>query len=119
MEGKVKLDLIEQHVIDFVRKLRADKKLRQEDIAYIIGVKASFIGNVENIGNPAKYNLKHINVFADHFGLSPKDFLPTSALIEKNGAFPGVTEDEDMEQTADELVEKDGREEKQKKREKR
>lgn len=81
MEGKVKLDLIEQHVIDFVRKLRADKKLRQEDIAYIIGVKASFIGNVENSGNPAKYNLKHINVFADHFGLSPKDFLPGNALM--------------------------------------
>jgi len=83
MEGKVKLDLIEQHVVDFVRKLRTDKKLRQEDIAYIIGVKASFIGNVENSGNPAKYNLKHINVFADHFGLSPKDFLPGSALILK------------------------------------
>jgi transcriptional regulator with XRE-family HTH domain len=81
MEGKVKLDLIEQHVIDFVRKLRADKKLRQEDIAYIIGVKASFIGNVENLSNPAKYNLKHINVFADHFGLSPKDFLPPVALM--------------------------------------
>jgi transcriptional regulator with XRE-family HTH domain len=83
MEGKVKLDLIEQHVVDFVRKLRADKKLRQEDIAYIIGVKASFIGNVENSSNPAKYNLKHINVFADHFGLSPRDFLPNAALLEK------------------------------------
>lgn len=83
MEGKVKLDLIEQHVIDFVRKLRADRKLRQEDIAFIIGVKASFIGNVENLSNPAKYNLKHINVFADHFGLSPKDFLPPAALILK------------------------------------
>jgi len=84
MEVKVKLDLIEQHVIDFVRKLRADKQLRQEDIAYIIGVKASFIGNVENLGNPAKYNLKHINIFADHFGLSPKDFLPDAALTKDN-----------------------------------
>jgi len=81
MEIKMKLDPIEQHVVDFVRKLRADKKLRQEDIAYIIGVKASFIGNVENLSNPAKYNLKHINVFADHFGLSPRDFLPPRALI--------------------------------------
>lgn len=80
MEDKVKLDLIEQHVIDFVRKLRTDKQLRQEDIAYIIGVKASFIGNVENIGNPAKYNLKHIHIFADHFGISPKDFLPETSL---------------------------------------
>lgn len=84
MESKVKLDHIEQHVIDFVRKLRADKKLRQEDIAYIIGVKASFIGNVENLSNPAKYNLKHINIFADHFGLSPRDFLPTKALVTRS-----------------------------------
>lgn len=93
----MKLDLIEQHVIDFVRKLRADRKLRQEDIAFIIGVKASFIGNVENISNPAKYNLKHINIFADHFGLSPKDFLPAVPLMlkkkeegKKNGEDKGV-----------------------------
>ena len=73
--------------------LRADKKLRQEDIAYIIGVKASFIGNVENSSNPAKYNLKHINVFADHFGLSPKDFLPSTALILRHKEEDGEAEE--------------------------
>ncbi|MGX5687405.1 helix-turn-helix domain-containing protein [Arcticibacter tournemirensis] len=74
------MEKIEQHVIDFVRSLRKDRNLRQEDIAYILDVKASFIGNVETSSHPAKYNLKHINKLADHFGLSPKDFLPENPL---------------------------------------
>jgi len=81
MEDKGKLDPIEQYVIDFVRKLRVDRELRQEDIAYLLGTKPSFIGNVESLSHPAKYNLKHINLLADHFGLSPRDFLPEKALV--------------------------------------
>lgn len=81
MQNKViELHLIEQYVIDFVYKLRMEKGLRQEDIAYILGTKPSFIGNVENKSHPAKYNLKHIDKIADHFGLSPKDFLPENAF---------------------------------------
>ncbi|RZJ86506.1 MAG: XRE family transcriptional regulator, partial [Chryseobacterium sp.] len=72
---------IEQYVIDFVRELRTKQKLRQEDIAYILDVKASFIGNVESTSNIAKYNLKHINKLADHFGMSPRDFLPIKPIV--------------------------------------
>ena len=71
---------IEQYVIDYVYKLRIQQKLRQEDLAYVINTKPSFIGNVENKSHPAKYNLKHIDKLADHFGLSPKDFLPDKSL---------------------------------------
>lgn len=67
---------IEQFVIDFVIQLREKHKLTQENIADIIGTKRSFIANIENINNRAKYNLNHIDKLADHFGLSPKDFLP-------------------------------------------
>jgi transcriptional regulator with XRE-family HTH domain len=74
------LEAIEQYVIDFVRELRTERNLRQEDIAYILDVKPSFIGNVESTSNIAKYNLKHINKLADHFGLSPQDFLPKNPL---------------------------------------
>jgi transcriptional regulator with XRE-family HTH domain len=70
------LDPIEQHVIDKVIKLRKDSKMRQQDIASILHTTTSFVGNVENNRNQAKYNLKHINVLADYFGLSPKYFLP-------------------------------------------
>ena len=74
------MEKIEEYVIDFVRNLRIQKKLRQEDIAHILDVKASFIGNVESPAHPANYNLKHINKLADHFGLSPRDFLPDTPL---------------------------------------
>lgn len=74
------MEAIEQYVIDFIRNLRIEKNLRQEDIAYILDVKPSFIGNVESNSNRAKYNLKHINLLAEHFDMSPQDFLPKKSL---------------------------------------
>lgn len=75
------MEKIEQYVIDYVRELRLNKGLTQEDIANILDVKPSFIGNVESPTNRAKYNLKHINLLADHFGISPKNFLPEKAIV--------------------------------------
>lgn len=77
------MEAIEQYVIDFVRNLRTEENLRQEDIAYILDVKPSFIGNVESNSNRAKYNLKHINILAAHFGKSPQDFLPKEPFSDK------------------------------------
>ena len=82
MSQSVKISAIEQHVIDFIIELRAKHKLKQDDIATILGVKRSFITNVESRKNRAKYNLNHIDKIADHFGISPKDFLP-----EKSGKY--------------------------------
>lgn len=70
------LDPLEQHVIDFIHKLRLDNHMNQSDLGHIINTSTSFIGNVENRNNPSKYNLKHIHLFATYFGLSPKSFLP-------------------------------------------
>lgn len=72
---------IEQYVVDFVHKLRNDKKLNQEDIGTILNVKQEFIANIENPKQRAKYNLNHINLLADHFGISPRDFLPEKAIF--------------------------------------
>ncbi|MGN6639742.1 MAG: helix-turn-helix domain-containing protein [Mucilaginibacter sp.] len=80
MEGTSKNYPIEEHVIEFVRKLRIDQHLTQEDIGTIIGVKQTFIANIENPNHKAKYNLKHIDLLADHFGLSPREFLPEKSL---------------------------------------
>ena len=79
MSETVKISAIEQHVIDFVTELRIKRHLTQEDIAVIIGVGRSFITKVEDRKERAKYNLNHIDKLADHFGLSPKDFLPEKA----------------------------------------
>lgn len=75
------MEKIEQYIIDFVRNLRIQNDLRQEDIANILEVKPSFIGNVESASHPAKYNLRHINLLADHFGMSPRDFLPEKPIL--------------------------------------
>lgn len=74
-----KISAIDQHVIDFVTDLRLRNKLSREDIAVILGVGKSFIAKVEDKKERAKYNLTHIDKLADHFGLSPKDFLPQKA----------------------------------------
>ena len=84
MEPVIKIEPIEQHVIDVIRKLRRSKNMRQEDLANIINTSTSFVGNVENVRNPAKYNLKHINAISEYFGLSPKYFLPDSSMQGEN-----------------------------------
>lgn len=71
---------IEQYVVDFVIKLRSDNNLTQDDIGTIIDAKQTFIANIENPKNRSKYNLNHINKLADHFGISPQDFLPKKAF---------------------------------------
>jgi transcriptional regulator with XRE-family HTH domain len=76
MDKKVKLAAIEQHVVEKVKKLRLENNLRQSDIASVLSKTTSFIGNVENRNNPAKYNLKHINLLAEYFNLSPRYFVP-------------------------------------------
>jgi transcriptional regulator with XRE-family HTH domain len=59
-----------------------DHNLNQADIGFVIGVGQSFVANIENPKKRAKYNVNHINKLADHFGLSPKDFLPQNPLKE-------------------------------------
>jgi len=80
MEDLKNISAIDQYVIEYVRPLRNKMKLNQEEIANIIGVKRTFITNVESSKHPAKYNLNHINLLADHFGISPREFLPIKAL---------------------------------------
>ena len=77
-----KLQPIEQYTIDIVIKLRRDRRLTQQNIAAILNTSASFVGNVENRFNPAKYNLKHINLLAEYFNMSPRDFLPDQPFSE-------------------------------------
>ncbi|WP_158795478.1 helix-turn-helix domain-containing protein [Pedobacter sp. L105] len=76
MNGTINTIDIELYVIEKVKNLRVEQGLRQKDIAEIIQTKGSFIGNVENPRNPAKYNLKHIALLAKYFRIPPREFLP-------------------------------------------
>jgi transcriptional regulator with XRE-family HTH domain len=84
MNENLRIPAIEQYVIDFVIKLRDKHHLNQEDIATILGVKRTFVTNVESARNRAKYNLSHIDKLADHFGISPRDFLPEKSTIKND-----------------------------------
>jgi len=83
MDKKDTITPIDQHVIDYVMALRNKHELTQEDIANIIGLSRSFIKDVESPKRIAKYNLAHINALADYFNISPREFLPKKAIIEK------------------------------------
>jgi len=74
------MERIEQYVINFITTIRIDRKLSQKELAQILGVSNSFIGNVENPHNAAKYNLKHINLLAGYFGISPQIFFPVNVM---------------------------------------
>jgi transcriptional regulator with XRE-family HTH domain len=69
------MDKSEQYVIDAVKKLRKEYTMTQRQLAAILGVSVSFIGNVENEKNIAKYNIKHVALIIQHFKVSPTVFF--------------------------------------------
>jgi transcriptional regulator with XRE-family HTH domain len=71
---------IEQFVIEKVKQFRIKFGFSQAELAFRLGVSHSFIGNVESPNYPTKYNLNHLNKFAEIFNCSPKDFLPETKI---------------------------------------
>lgn len=80
MRNQEHISPIDQYVIDFVKKLREQKNLTQQDIADIIGISRAFVSEIESLTSRAKYNIRHINSLADYFGMSPRAFLPEKAF---------------------------------------
>jgi len=77
-KGKITLD---QYVINVATELRKSRNLSQREVAEAIRVTGAFVGNVENIKNSAKYNIRHINLLALYFNVSPRYFFPDHGLI--------------------------------------
>lgn len=77
---KSSVSLFEQYVIDFVFRLRKERRYSQEQIGFIIGTGKVFVNQIENSNLPAKYNMDHVNLLADHFGISPREFFPEKAI---------------------------------------
>ena len=80
MQDQENITAIDNYVRDFVKRLRKARKFSQEDLGNIIGVSRSYIRDIENNRNRAKYNIRHINALADYFGMSPREFLPEKAF---------------------------------------
>jgi transcriptional regulator with XRE-family HTH domain len=71
---------IELYVIAKVKEIRVRLDMSQDDLAIILDTDRSFIGQVESLSNPAKYNLNHLNKLAIEFKCSPRDFMPDNAI---------------------------------------
>jgi len=79
MKKQIKTD-IELFAINKAREFRTKLGISQSDLAFRLDVSAGFIGKVESVNSPTKYNLNHINKLAEIFSCSPKDFLPEKKL---------------------------------------
>lgn len=71
---------IETYVIDQIKELRHNHNMSQAELGFQLGVTAGFIGKVESPNSSAKYNLNHINKFAEIFDVSPQSLLPPKHL---------------------------------------
>lgn len=70
----------DQYVIDKVREKRIELGISQAALADCINVNRGFIGNVENIKKPHKYNITLLNEIAKILKCSPRDFFPEEPL---------------------------------------
>ncbi|MBT2561125.1 helix-turn-helix transcriptional regulator [Pedobacter sp. ISL-68] len=71
---------IELHVISKAKALRESKNYSQSELAFRLGVSNGFVGQVESLRSPSKYNLDHIDKLAEIFDCSPKDFMPDNPI---------------------------------------
>lgn len=75
---KSKIDI---YVIDKVRELRIAHNMSQEELSIAAGFHSNgFVGQAESFKYNKRYNVHHINRFAQIFNCSPREFLPEVAL---------------------------------------
>ncbi|MFT3823699.1 MAG: helix-turn-helix transcriptional regulator [Chitinophagaceae bacterium] len=83
MRNQENITPIDQYVIETVKNLRKQQGLTQQDIATIIGTHRTFVTDAESSNRPHKYSLRHVNMLAKHFGISPRLFLPDDPLAQE------------------------------------
>lgn len=77
------LENIEKYIISKVREIREAKGFTQESLSLAMGKNIGFISQIEARSKKAKYNIIHLNLIAEIFVCSPKDFWPEKAITEK------------------------------------
>ncbi|KAA6326239.1 hypothetical protein EZS27_024626 [termite gut metagenome] len=74
---------IDLYTSDVLRRKRLEKEWTQQQLADYSGLSKGFINNIESNKKPDKLNVYHINLLAEVFECSPKDFLPEKPILEK------------------------------------
>ena len=72
--------VIEQYVIDKIRKMRIDSNMKQREFADAINLSHGYVGDIEAGRKGAKYNINHLNEIAKVFKCSLWDLLPQYPL---------------------------------------
>ena len=76
---KSKIDI---YVIDKVREMRIAHNMSQEELSIKVGFRSNgFVGQAESFKYNKRYNVHHINRFAQIFNCSPRDFLPDLPIV--------------------------------------
>ena len=72
---------VDTYVIDKVREKRLERNLSQEELSIKAGFRSNgFVGQAESSNYTKRYNIQHVNKFAQIFNCSPRDFLPEIPL---------------------------------------
>lgn len=71
---------IEEYVIKRVKEMRIERNISQAELADLMNISHSFVGDVESTNRRAKYNLNHINTLAKIFNCNFSDFFPPTPL---------------------------------------
>lgn len=74
---------IEQYVIGRVKKIREQRGVSQAELADLMNVSHSFIGQVESSNYRTKYNLNHLNLIASILECPFADFFPDKPFPEE------------------------------------
>ncbi|KAA6325988.1 hypothetical protein EZS27_024859 [termite gut metagenome] len=74
---------IDKYVSDVLKKKRYEMKWSQQQLSDYTGLSKGFINCLENCKKPERLNVFHINLFAEVFDCSPREFLPEKPILEK------------------------------------
>jgi len=74
------ISVIEQIVIDNVRKILVGLEYPQDKLSVDMGLNEKFIGHVESTKAKEKYNINHLNKIAELFECSIRDFFPEEPI---------------------------------------
>jgi transcriptional regulator with XRE-family HTH domain len=74
---------IDLYISNVMTKKRLERGWTQTQIALYMGVSVVFINAVQNRNKPDHLNVYHINLLAEIFNCSPREFLPETPILEK------------------------------------
>jgi predicted XRE-type DNA-binding protein len=83
-KGGKPITLWEVEVMKLIWKIRKEKGYKQQQVADLLGVTRSYVGNIENSLQRARYTLDHINILAFYWDISPRLLIPGESIDPKN-----------------------------------